>query len=237
MKKKRIATMGLVLAMTVLTLGSSMSVFAAEPPSGPTDEPPYEPTGSPKPISSGTTGVFIQDAGYVDPTHPGYDPGAYEFEVPTQLLYAMKHNGKLVGGWIQKDNDGWEKQGEIKNQNQLPIQVTNVKFEKNSSDWNFTNPAGENYVHFTINAKGVDIPDEGIWSMDSVALLKGVDTSGDDNFHMLYEGIPGGYDTVTLTDDGTGVAYKVTNDIRKQASQLGTIRWTVNGDSVDVRTN
>lgn len=232
MKKKRIATMGLALAMTVLTLGSSMSVFAAEEDSkynGPNDVKVGE-------AASGDTGVFIQDAGYVTPDHPGYNPASYEFEVPTQLLYAMKYDGTLVGGWMQYENEEYQTYGEVKNHSQLPIQVTDVRFIGNETDWNFTDAAGENYVHFVMNANRNDNSVAAVSVLDSYDLLSSVDVSADENFHLFYENIPNASDVVTITDDGTGVAYKVTHDI-KTASALGTIRWTVNGDSVDVRTN
>lgn len=240
MKKKSIVTMGLVLAMTVLTLGSSMSVFAAtgEPYYGSTGEPYYgstnESTDTPARVSSGDTGVFIQDAGYVTPDHPGYDPANYDFEVPTQLLYAMRYNGTLVGGWMQYENEDYQKYGEIKNHSQLPIQVTDVKFIGNETDWNFTDASGENYVHFVINANRKDSAVSGTTILDSAKLLKSIDTSEEENFHLFYENIPNKSDIATVKDDGTGVAYKVTHDI-KFAAPLGTITWIVNGDSVDTR--
>lgn len=225
MKKKRIATMGLVLAMAVMTIGSSMTVFAADSKyNGPNDVKAGE-------AASGDTGVFIQDAGYVRPDHPGYNPASYEFEVPTQLLYAMKYDGTLVGGWMQYENEEYKTYGEIKNHSQLPIQVTDVLFTGNEADWNFTDPAGENYVHFIMHANRNDNQVAAISVLDSFDLLDSVDVSADENFHLFYENIPNASDIVTVTDDGTGVAYKVTHDI-KVASNLGTIRWTVNGDSV-----
>lgn len=230
MKKKRIATMGLVIAMTVLTLGSSMTVFAADSKyNGPNDVKAGEP-------ASGDTGVFIQDAGYVRPDHPGYNPASYEFEVPTQLLYAMKYDGTLVGGWMQYENEDYKEYGEIKNHSQLPIQVTDVKFIGNETDWNFTDASGENYVHFVMNANRNDNTVTAISVLDSYDLLDTVDVAKDENFHLFYENIPNESDVVKITDDGSGVAYKVTHDI-KTASALGTIRWTINGDSVDLRVN
>ena len=231
MLKKRIATMGLVMAMAVMTFGSSLTVFAAEGSkyNGPNDSKAGEP-------ASGDTGVFIQDAGYVPPTHPGYNPASYEFEVPTQLLYAMKYDGTLVGGWMQYENEDYKKYGEIKNHSQLPIQVTDVKFIGNEKDWNFTNASGENYVHFVINANRKDGAVSGTTILDSAALLNSVDTSREENFHLFYENIPDKSDIATVKDDGTGVAYKVTHDI-KLAAPLGTITWTVNGDSFDRRVN
>lgn len=228
MKKKRIATMGLVLAMTVLTLGSSMTVFAANDSkyNGPNGAVAGEP-------ASGDTGVFIQDAGYVRPDHPGYNPASYEFEVPTQLLYAMKYDGTLVGGWMQYENEEYKTYGEIKNHSQLPIQVTDVLFTGNEADWNFTDASGENYVHFVMHANRNDNSVAAVSVLDSYDLLGSVDVSKDENFHLFYENIPNASDIVTVTDDGNGVAYKVTHDI-KTASNLGTIRWTVNGDSVAV---
>ena len=233
MKTKRIATMGLALAMTVLTLGSSMSVFAAEKDSkynGPNDVKVGE-------AASGDTDVLIQDAGYVTPGHQGYNPASYEFEVPTQLLYARKYDGTLVGGWMQYEKEDYKTYGEVKNHSQLPIQVTDVKFIGNDKDWNFTDAAGENYVHFVMNANRNDRNDNSVAAvsvLDSYDLLSDVDVSADENFHLFYENIPNASDVVTIRDDGKGVAYKVTHDI-KTASALGTIRWTVNGDSFDER--
>lgn len=231
MLKKRIATMGLVMAMAVMTFGSSLTVFAAEGSkyNGPSDSKAGEP-------ASGDTGVFIQDAGYVPPDHPGYNPASYEFEVPTQLLYAMKYDGTLVGGWMQYENEDYKKYGEIKNHSQLPIQITDVKFIGNEKDWNFTDASGENYVHFVINANRNDGAVSGTTILDSAALLNSVDTSREENFHLFYENIPDKSDIATVKDDGTGVAYKVTHDI-KLAAPLGTITWTVNGDSFDRRVN
>ena len=226
MIKKRIATMGLAMAMAVMTLGSSVTAFAAEEGkyNGPNDTKAGEP-------ASGTTGVFIQDAGYVTPDHPGYNPASYEFEVPTQLLYAMKYDGTLVGGWMQHEHEDYKDYGEIKNHSQLPIQVTSVKFDGNDKQWNFTNASGENYVHFAINANRKDGQVTGTTTLDSAALLNSVDTSNEENFHLFYENIPNKSDVVTVKDDGKGTAYKVKYDI-KQAAPLGTITWTVNGDSI-----
>lgn len=231
MLKKRIATMGLAIAMAVMTLGSSFTVFAADDSkyNGPNDSKAGEP-------ASGDTGLFIRDAGYVPPDHPGYDPASYEFEVPTQLLYAMKYDGTLVGGWMQYENEDYRTYGEIKNHSQLPIQVTDVKFVGNEKDWNFTDASGENYVHFVINANRKDSAVSGTTILDSAALLNSIDTSREENFHLFYENIPDKSDIATVKDDGTGVAYKVTHDI-KLAAPLGTITWTVNGDSVAVTSN
>lgn len=231
MLKKRIATMGLVMAMAVMTFGSSLTVFAAE--GSKYNDPNDSKAGEP---ASGDTGVFIQDAGYVPPDHPGYNPASYEFEVPTQLLYAMKYDGTLVGGWMQYENEDYKKYGEIKNHSQLPIQITDVKFIGNEKDWNFTDASGENYVHFVINANRNDGAVSGTTILDSAALLNSIDTSREENFHLFYENIPDKSDIATVKDDGTGVAYKVTHDI-KLAAPLGTITWTVNGDSFDRRVN
>ena len=220
MFKRRIATMGIATLMAVMTLGSSFTAFAADSK--------YK-AGKP----AGDTGVFIQDAGYVPPDHKGYTPAAYEFEVPTQLLYAMKYDGTLVGGWMQYENEDYKTYGEVKNHSQLPIQVTDVKFTESTNDWNFTDASGENYVHFVINASREDEKAGAASVLNSSDLLNSVDVSTDENFHLFYENIPDKSDIVKITDDGKGVAYKVTNDI-KTASALGTIRWTVNGDSVAV---
>ena len=223
MIKRKIATAGIAMAMAVMTLGSSMTAFAADGKyNGPNSK-----AGQP---ASGETGVYIQDAGYVTPDHPGYNPAAYEFEVPTQLLYAMKYDGTLVGGWMQYENEDYKTYGEVKNHSQLPIQVTDVTFTGNTEDWNFTDAAGQNYVHFVINADREDGMVANTSVLDSQAMLDGEDVSKDENFHLFYEAIPNKSDIVKVTDDGTGVAYKVTHDI-KLASALGTITWTVNGDS------
>lgn len=224
MQKKKIAALGLATALAVSMFGSALTVFAADGskyngPSGDADGP-----------SSGTTGVYIQDAGYVTPDHPGYNPASYEFEVPVQLLYAMKYDGTLVGGWMQYDNEDYKPYGEIKNHSQLPIQVTSVKFTGNTSEWNFTDSSGKNYVHFVVNGNRADDSIGSTLLLDSMAMLSTVDTSNDENFHLYYEAIPDKSDTCLMTDDGTGVALRVTHDI-KLASQLGTITWTVNGDS------
>ena len=231
MLKKRIATMGLAISMAVMTLGSSLTVFAADGSkyNGPNANKPGAP-------ASGDTGVYIQDAGYVLPGHPGYNPASYEFEVPTQLLYAMKYDGTLVGGWMQYENEDYKEYGEIKNHSQLPIQVTDVKFAGNAKDWNFTDASGKNYVHFVINANRKDGAVSSTTILDSAALLNSIDTSSEENFHLFYENIPDKSDIATVKDDGTGVAYKVTHDIKK-AAPLGTITWTVNGDSFDRRVN
>ena len=228
MFKRRIATMGIATLMAVMTLGSSFTAFAADSKyNGPNDVKVGKP-------ASGDTGVFIQDAGYVPSDHKGYNPAAYEFEVPTQLLYAMKYDGTLVGGWMQYENEDYKTYGEVKNHSQLPIQVTDVKFTGNTKDWNFTDASDENYVHFVINASREDEKAGAASVLNSSDLLNSVDVSKDKNFHLFYENIPDKSDIVKITDDGTGVAYKVTQDI-KTASPLGTIRWTVNGDSVDKR--
>lgn len=223
MIRSRVATMVIALMITVTTFGSQMTAFAAESKhSGPTSK-----AGEP---ASGGTGIYIQDAGYVSPDHPGYNPAAYEFEVPTQLLYAMKYDGTLVGGWLQNANEDYKTYGEIKNHSQLPIQVTKVGFSGNTADWNFTDSAGQNYVHFVIDAAREDGKVGAVTALDSAKLLSGSDISGEQNFHLSYEAIPDKSDAVKVTDDGKGVAYKVTHDI-KTAANLGSITWTVNGDS------
>lgn len=223
MLSKKLTTTALSTVMAAAMLLSSTTVFAA-------DSKYNGPTGNADGPSQGETGVYIQDAGYVDPLHPGYNPASYEFEVPVQLLYAMKYDGTLVGGWMQYDNEDYKTYGEIKNHSQLPIQVTDVLFTGNTDDWNFTNADGENYVHFVINANREDNTVANALVLDSADLLNSVDTESDENFHLYYESIPNKSDVAKITDDGTGVALKVTHDI-KLASQLGTITWTVNGDS------
>ena len=111
-----------------------------------------------------------------------------------------------------------------------------MKFAGNEKDWNFTNASGENYVHFVINANRNDETVSSTTVLDSAALLNSIDTSREENFHLFYENIPDKSDIATVKDDGTGVAYKVTHDIKK-AAPLGTITWTVNGDSFDRRVN
>lgn len=220
---KKFATVGLAALMATMMFGTSMTAFATNSKyNGPNSN-----AGEP---ASGDTGVYIQDAGYVTPDHPGYNPGAYEFEVPTQLLYAMKYDGTLIGGWIQYENEDYKTYGEVKNHSQLPIQVTDIKFAGNTDDWNFTDKDGKNYVHFVINASREDGTVGTKSVLDSEAMLSTVKVDSDENFHLYYEAIPDKSDVVKVTDDGTGVALKVTHDI-KLAAPLGTITWTVNGDS------
>lgn len=223
MMMKKFTTIGLAALMATMMFGTSMTAFA-------TDSKYNGPNSNAGEPASGSTGVYIQDAGYVTPDHPGYNPGAYEFEVPTQLLYAMKYDGTLIGGWMQYENEDYKTYGEVKNHSQLPIQVTDVKFTGNTDEWNFTDKDGKNYVHFVINASREDGTVNTQSVLDSEAMLTTVKTDKDENFHLFYEAIPDKSDVVKVTDDGTGVALKVTHDI-KLASSLGTITWTVNGDS------
>ena len=223
MLMKKFVGAGIATISAMMIFGASMTVFA-------TDGTHNGPSGNAGEPASGETGVYIQDAGYVTPDHPGYNPGAYEFEVPTQLLYAMKYDGTLVGGWMQHKNEDYKPYGEIKNHSQLPIQITDVKFTGNTADWNFTDKAGKNYVHFVVNALREDGKVSTKSILDSEAMLTTVKTENDENFHLYYEAIPDKSDIVKVTDDGTGVSLKVTHDI-KLAKPLGTITWTVNGDS------
>lgn len=164
--------------------------------------------------NTGSTNVTIK----VDKGGQGGQEDQLAFDVPTEIPFAAKHDGTLVGP--SKDAI------KIINKSVFPIHVTGMSV--NAADgWNLVDDASQssetNALSFELSADPTADPAAKSFA-GAVSAANPRNLSDDTNWNMDYAGAGSNKDQVAITSKGK-VAH-VTKDLH-DAKQAATITWTL----------
>lgn len=164
--------------------------------------------------NTGTTNVTIQ----VDKGGQGGKEDQLSFDVPTEIPFAAKADGTLVGP--SKDAT------KIVNRSVFSIHVTGMSV--NAADgWNLVNDASQssdtNALSFELSADPAADPDAEPFT-GAVSAASPRDLSNDANWNMDYAGAASNKDQVAIASKGK--VANVTKDLHT-AQKAATITWTL----------